>query len=97
MIEDGVLGVREGSSAPAAVKAALASGRVYALAPDLAARGMKPDHLIDGVQTVGCGGFVDLVQPEASSRPNSHERSSELASDKLYYTPFTPEPENPSD
>jgi hypothetical protein len=25
-----------------------------------------------------------LVQPEASSRPDSRERSSELASDKLY-------------
>jgi hypothetical protein len=25
-----------------------------------------------------------LVQPEASCRPNSRERSSELASDKLY-------------
>jgi hypothetical protein len=27
---------------------------------------------------------IVLVQPKASWRPNSHERSSELASDKLY-------------
>ena len=50
MIEDGVVGARKGSSAAAPVKAALASGSVYALAPDLAARGIKPEHLIDGVK-----------------------------------------------
>jgi tRNA 2-thiouridine synthesizing protein B len=61
MIEDGVLGARNGSSSAATVKAALASGSVYALASDLAARGIKPEHLIDGVQTIDYGGFVDLV------------------------------------
>ena len=43
------------------MKAALASGSVYALAPDLAARGIKPEHLIDGVKAIDYGGFVDLV------------------------------------
>ena len=65
MIEDGVLGARKGSSAAAAVKAALASGSVYALAPDLAARGIKPEQLIDGVETIDYGGFVDLVTQHA--------------------------------
>ncbi len=61
MIEDGVVGARKGSSAAAMVQAALASGNVYALSPDLAARGIKAEQLIDGVQTVDYGGFVDLV------------------------------------
>jgi tRNA 2-thiouridine synthesizing protein B len=65
MIEDGVLGAREGSSAAASVKAALVSGSVYALAPDLAARGIKPEQLIDGVKAVDYGGFVDLVTQHA--------------------------------
>ena len=33
---------------------------VYALSPDLEARGMK-DKVIDGVKLVDYGGFVDLV------------------------------------
>jgi tRNA 2-thiouridine synthesizing protein B len=61
MIEDGVVGARKGSTAAAMVQTALASGGVYALASDLAARGIKPEQLIDGVQTVDYGGFVDLV------------------------------------
>ena len=61
IIEDGVLGARNGSSAAATVKAALASAGVYALAPDLAARGIKPEHLIDGVRAIDYGGFVDLA------------------------------------
>jgi tRNA 2-thiouridine synthesizing protein B len=61
MIEDGVVGARKGSTAAAMVQAALANGGVYALASDLAARGIKAEHLIDGVQTVDYGGFVDLV------------------------------------
>jgi tRNA 2-thiouridine synthesizing protein B len=65
MIEDAVAGARKGTLAAAMVQAALSSGRVYALAPDLAARGIKPEHLIDGVQTVDYGGFVDLVAGHA--------------------------------
>ena len=61
MIEDGVVGARKGTSASATVQTALANGSVYALASDLAARGIKPEHLIDGVQTVDYAGFVDLV------------------------------------
>ncbi len=61
MIEDGVLGARKGTSATAAIQAALAKGNVYALASDLAARGLRPEQLIDGVQMVDYDGFVDLV------------------------------------
>jgi tRNA 2-thiouridine synthesizing protein B len=61
MIEDGVAGARKGSSAAPMVQAALQTGKIYALAPDLAARGIKPQDVIDGIALVGYGGFVDLV------------------------------------
>ncbi len=65
MIEDGVLGARKGTSAAAAIQAALAKGNAYALASDLAARGIKPEQLIAGIKTVDYGGFVDLVTQHA--------------------------------
>ncbi len=65
MIEDGVVGARKGSSASATVQAALANGSVYALASDLAARGIQSEHLIEGVKLVDYGGFVDLVAQHA--------------------------------
>jgi tRNA 2-thiouridine synthesizing protein B len=65
MIEDGVVGARKGTSVSAIVKAALESGGVFVLAPDLAARGMKPEDVMDGVKLVDYGGFVDLVTQHA--------------------------------
>ncbi len=65
MIEDGVVGVRKGSSANASVKAALERGGVFVLASDLAARGIKPEDVMDGVKLVDYGGFVDLVTQHA--------------------------------
>ncbi len=61
MIEDGVVAARKGSSVSAVVKAALESGGVFVLASDLAARGIKPEDVIDGIKVVDYGGFVDLV------------------------------------
>jgi tRNA 2-thiouridine synthesizing protein B len=61
MIEDGVFGARKGSSAASMVQAALQAAKVYALAPDLAARGIKPQDLVGGIELVDYGGFVDLV------------------------------------
>ena len=61
MIEDGVVGARKGSLAAPMVQAALQTGKVYVLAPDLAARGIKAQDVIEGIQLVDYGGFVDLV------------------------------------
>jgi tRNA 2-thiouridine synthesizing protein B len=65
MIEDGVLGARRGTAASAIVKAAIESGAVYALAPDLSARGVAPEDVVEGVTLVDYGGFVDLVAQHA--------------------------------
>jgi tRNA 2-thiouridine synthesizing protein B len=61
MMEDGVIGARKGSSAAAAVSGAMKTCKICVLGPDLAARGMKADHVIDGIQVVDYAGFVDLV------------------------------------
>ena len=40
---------------------AIQSREVYALQPDLEARGMATDKVINGIQLVDYSGFVDLV------------------------------------
>jgi tRNA 2-thiouridine synthesizing protein B len=50
----------EGNAAAAKIQAAMADLKIYALGPDLAARGMA-GRVLDGVNVVDYGGFVDLV------------------------------------
>ncbi len=61
MIEDGVYGALAGSRFEGDIKAVMDRAKVYALEPDLAARGVA-DRLIDGITTVDYAGFVDLVE-----------------------------------
>lgn len=65
LIEDGVVGARRGGSAAAALAKALAACKVYALAGDLAARGLRKDDLVEGVEPVDYAGFVDLAANHA--------------------------------
>ncbi len=58
--EDGVYAVTCGNAAEPKVREAMRQMQVYALRPDLEARGMQ-DAVIDGVTLVDYGGFVDLV------------------------------------
>ena len=60
LIEDGVYAVTRGNVAEPKIKAAMSQMKIYALRPDVEARGML-DAMIDGVQLVDYGGFVDLV------------------------------------
>jgi len=60
LIEDAVYAATRGNSAEAKLREAMAKLQVYALMPDLQARGMA-DRLIDGVKPVDYEGFVDLV------------------------------------
>ena len=61
LIEDGVTGARRGSSFAEALHAKSPVCAIYILAPDLAARGMKAEDVIEGAKFVDYGGFVDLV------------------------------------
>lgn len=60
LIEDGVYAATRGNVAESKVRAALGQMKIYALRPDLGARGMQ-DAVIEGVELVDYGGFVDLV------------------------------------
>ena len=58
LIEDGVYGaIKNGKAAPL-----LKGLNVSVLGPDLAARGIPEDKLVDGVTIVDYAGFVDLVE-----------------------------------
>ncbi len=60
LIEDGVYGALEGTLVSAKIKEAMKNMKVFALAPDVDARGVGA-RLIAGVQLVDYSGFVDLV------------------------------------
>ena len=58
LIEDGVYGaIKAGKAAPL-----LQGHTVSVLGPDLAARGISEDKLVDGVNIVDYAGFVDMVE-----------------------------------
>ena len=60
LFEDGIYAVIKGSVASDKIQRA--SGiSIYALGPDLKARGIGEDQIIEGVTVVDYGGFVDLV------------------------------------
>ncbi|PLX37605.1 MAG: sulfurtransferase complex subunit TusB [Hyphomicrobiales bacterium] len=60
-IEDGVVGLRKSTAFADSLSSAAKDHKVYVLGPDLGARGMSADDLIDGVSIVDYDGFVDLV------------------------------------
>jgi tRNA 2-thiouridine synthesizing protein B len=60
LIEDGVYGALKNTSASKMVEQALKNHPIYALYPDIEARGMQ-DRVIDGIKLVDYSGFVDLV------------------------------------
>jgi tRNA 2-thiouridine synthesizing protein B len=62
LIEDGVYGALKGTTAEAKVSSAMGDKKVYALGPDLKARGLNVERVIDGIEIVDYAGFVDLVE-----------------------------------
>jgi tRNA 2-thiouridine synthesizing protein B len=62
LIEDGVYAAVKGTAVEGRLREAMGSHKVYALGPDLRARGMKDDRVIDGITLVDYAGFVDLVE-----------------------------------
>jgi len=61
LIEDGVYGALAGSQAAEKISSRIGDFRFYALGPDLAARGLSEAPLIDGIEVVDYGGFVELA------------------------------------
>lgn len=60
LLEDGVYAARLGTRSEALVVSALRSRPIYALEPDLQARGIK--RVIEGIRVIGYDGFVELVE-----------------------------------
>jgi len=61
LIEDGVFAARKGGAFVGALVAASNGCKIYALGPDLAARGVGSGDVMEGIETVDYGGFVDLA------------------------------------
>ena len=59
LIEDGVYAAMKGGTSEAMVSGS--GAKVYALGPDLKARGIASEKLIDGIEVVGYDGFVSLA------------------------------------
>jgi tRNA 2-thiouridine synthesizing protein B len=60
LIEDGVYAALTGSEVTSKVEQAMKKHTIYALGPDLEARGVQ-DRVINGVKVVDYAGFVDLA------------------------------------
>ena len=60
LIEDAVYAATAGCATEAKMREAMKRFTVHVLQPDLEARGMA-DRLLDGINSVDYGGFVDLV------------------------------------
>lgn len=60
LIEDGVYGAMKGTAVSEMVQQAMGDVTVYALEPDVKARGVA-DKLMDGIKLVDYAGFVDLA------------------------------------
>ena len=60
MIEDGVYGAMKGTAKSDVVEGAKGDLTFYVLGPDLKARGISEDKLIDGIKVVDYNGFVSL-------------------------------------
>jgi len=61
LYEDGVYAALRDTAATGKIEAALKDLSFYVLGPDLAARGIEAERVIEGVEVVDYGGFVDLV------------------------------------
>ena len=66
LIEDGIYAATVGSATEERVRKACATLKVYALQPDMDARGVAT-KLIDGVTLVDYAGFVDLTVEHSTS------------------------------
>ncbi len=61
LYEDGVVAGLKGTAFADLALGMAKHYRVYALVPDLAARGFSESQLVEGITPVGYDGFVDLV------------------------------------
>ncbi len=61
LIEDGVYGAMKGTSLNGMLSDADKHLQIYVLGPDLKARGLNEENVLEGIDIVDYDGFVDLV------------------------------------
>ena len=61
LIEDGIYAAMQNTKAQDKIAQAMSDFSFYVLGPDIKARGMREDRIIEGIEIVDYGGFVDLV------------------------------------
>ncbi|MCW8924805.1 MAG: sulfurtransferase complex subunit TusB [Xanthomonadales bacterium] len=61
LLEDGVYAAMANATSAEAVTACMGKLIFYVLGPDVSARGLDDVPLLDGINVVDYGGFVDLV------------------------------------
>lgn len=61
LIEDGVYAALRDSSVSERLAGRIGDLKLYVLGPDIEARGLGEKPLIDGIEVVDYGGFVELV------------------------------------
>ena len=61
LMEDGVYGAMNGTSLNGMLSDAGNRLQFYVLGPDLKARGLSEENVMEGIEVVGYDGFVDLV------------------------------------
>ena len=68
LIEDGVYAARKSSDTANLLDMARAKHAVYVLQPDLDARGIRTDQLLEGIDPVDYDGFVQLTTEYSKSQ-----------------------------
>jgi tRNA 2-thiouridine synthesizing protein B len=66
LIEDGVYAALAAATAASQIAETAARHPVYALGPDLAARGLADRPLVQGIAVIDYAGFVDLAATHSS-------------------------------
>ena len=61
LLEDGVYAAMRGTAAEEKMIAAVDRHKFFVLGPDLKARGLAVENVIEGIEMVDYGGFVDLT------------------------------------
>lgn len=61
LFEDGIYAAMRGTKAADKITQAMNDFSFYVLGPDVRARGIREDQVIDGIKVIDYGGFVDLV------------------------------------
>lgn len=61
LTEDGVVGAMKNTNYSKTISDAMSNLKFYVLGPDLKARGLNEDNIVEGIKVVDYAGFVDLA------------------------------------